>query len=428
MRKRFRYTRADSTNSRRAFPLGPAQFRHGRQLTTERKTKIRTVLPKTAVSLTRAIRSLQPLAERRGSAELTTTLLSIWQKSQFPGLVRRAPRADPRLARDSDVLSFAARLGTQSFADAAFWLSCAYASWLGSDARAERALFFTPPRLATRLLRDLVTNGASLCDDVWVDPACGGAAFLAPVARRMADALRRDGRSAVQVLKHVSSHLVGNDVDPVLCGLSRQFLRMALYPEIRVAQVEPRFVVTCRDALGGLPARTARPSVVICNPPYRKLSADEVHRYGKRYGQIIEGQSNIYSLFFKLSLDLVKTSGIVGLITPTSFLSGRNFSQLRTYLLKRAANVQLDIVRDREGVFVGVNKKRRFRFSAAGQPGQRRQRPRSSCSAPLDNSPRSGNVPFQILVKCGPYHVPRRMPRCSGRRQCRRLDLSTTAM
>jgi adenine-specific DNA-methyltransferase len=199
-----------------------------------------------------------------------------------------------------------------------------------------------------------VTNGASLRKDVWIDPACGGAAFLAPVARRMADALVHDGRSAVDVLKHVSHHLVGNDVDPILCGLSRQFLRMALYPEISAGGVEPTFAVTCRDALSGLAQRTSRPSVVICNPPYRKLSASEVHRYREEYGQVIEGQPNIYSLFFKLSLDLVSSRGVVGLITPTSFLSGRHFSKLRTYLLQRGANLQLDIVRNREGVFVGV--------------------------------------------------------------------------
>ena len=312
------------------------------------------MLPKTAIALTRAIRSLQDVAERRGPAELTATLLSLWQRSHFPGLIWRASWADPRLARDSRVLNFSARLAEQPFADATFWVSCAYASWLGSEARANGALFFTPPRLATRLLRDLVMNGASLRNDVGIDPACGGAAFLAPVARRMADELVREGRSAVDVLKHVSGHLVGNDVDPFLCRLSRQFLRMALYPEISAAGVEPIFAVTCQDALSGLAQRTSRPSVVICNPPYRKLSASEVGHYRKEYGQVIEGQPNIYSLFFKLSLDLSSSHGVVGLITPTSFLSGRHFSKLRTYLLQGGANLQLDIVRNREGVFVGV--------------------------------------------------------------------------
>jgi adenine-specific DNA-methyltransferase len=312
------------------------------------------VLPNTALSLTRVIRSLQDVAERRGPAALTTTLLALWQASHFPRLCSGGPRADHRLVRDPRVQKFAIRLGEQSLPDATFWLSSAYASWLGSEARSEAALYFTPPRLAARLVRDLVTHGASLRDHLWIDPACGGAAFLAPVARRMADARANDGWSAANTLRHVSHHLAGNDLDPFLCLLSRQFLRMALYPEISAARVEPRFAVTCRDALEGPAQRPSQTSVVICNPPYRKLSRLELEHHRQRYHQVIDGQANIYSLFFKLSLDLVSPDGVVGLITPTSFLSGLHFAGLRAYLLERGTTVQMAVVRNREGVFVGV--------------------------------------------------------------------------
>lgn len=304
----------------------------------------------------RSIRTLQPLVSKgqTSASRLALTILYLWQRQSFPSLIRRAPRPDKRIALKPKVITFADWLAKCDFLDAAFWLSSAYAAWVGDEMRIQRAMFFTPPKLSTRLINNLVKNSASLTQHVWMDPASGGAAFLAPVAKRMAEELRKSGMKPKGILKHIALHLIGNDADPTLARMSRQFLRMALCREIMEANFEPRFRISGADALTRLERHRNKVDVVICNPPYRKMAAAEVSRYRKNYNDVIVGQPNLYGLFFKLSLRLLRQGGLGGLLTPTSFLSGRYFSPLRTYLLRHAGTVQLDIVSERVGVFASA--------------------------------------------------------------------------
>lgn len=298
-------------------------------------------------------RALQPLVRKKpgGAARLALTILYLWQRESFPALVRRAPRPDKRLIQEPRMILFANLISKSNLLDGAFWLSSAYALWVGDGVRTERAMFFTPPELSTRLIDDLVRNKASLVRHVWMDPASGGAAFLAPVAKRMASELHNKGMRPKAILKHIAAHLIGNDIDSTLASMSKQFLRMALCKEITETGFEPRFEILKVDALSKLKHHEKRVDVVICNPPYRKMSAAEVSQYSGDYNDVIVGQPNLYGLFFKLALQLLRQGGVAGLVTPTSFMSGRYFSPLRTYLLKNADTVQLDIVTKRDGIF-----------------------------------------------------------------------------
>jgi adenine-specific DNA-methyltransferase len=314
------------------------------------------LIPKEKQLLLQQVRALQPLVSgtSSGAKRLTETVLHLWQSIKFPSISSGGPTPDKTLLRDPRVTKLAQWLASKEFFDGAFWLSSAYATWVGNDVRSSQSLYFTPPELANRLIADLVTNKASLTKHVWIDPACGGAAFLAPVARHMANALRKEGKSSRKILEHIAMHLLGNDLDPALAALSNQFLRMALSSEIEAARWEPLFQVSVSDGLSGLESWHGQVDVVICNPPYRKMKSPEVATYRFSFDDVIQGQPNIYSLFFKQALRMVRTGGIAGLLTPTSFLCCQDFSKLRIYLLTHADMRQLDIVRNREGVFIGV--------------------------------------------------------------------------
>ncbi len=216
-------------------------------------------------------------------------------------------------------------------------------------------MYFTPPILADRLIDDLIVHGASLTNHVWLDPACGGGAFLTSVGVRMIEAMAELGMSSSEIIEKVSTNLIGNDLDETLAFLSSQFLRMALYEQLGRTTLQPRFKIFLGDGLSSMACDEANADVIICNPPYRKMKSVEVSRYFDAFGDIIEGQPNIYGLFIRRCLSLGGGNSIVGLLTPTSYLSGRHFSKLRKFILRGAIACQLDLVDDRMGVFIGVS-------------------------------------------------------------------------
>lgn len=315
------------------------------------------VIPASRVAFGRNVKALGALIadDVDGSKRLVRAVLFLWQKAEYPLLVTRAPHGTSTLLTKEPVGAFASWLAHQSFNEAAYWLATAYAHWLGEVVRTEQALYFTPPKLAERVIDNLVARGASLMDSHWHDPACGGAAFLVPIAQRMAQAMTSAGLSKNKVLGKLQKQLSGSDLDRTLLDISEQFLRMALYSYITATKTIPSFQMRQADGLlaiwrGGLPA----PDVLACNPPYRKLKAAETEKYLAKFRDVIRNQPNMYGLFIRRTLDIVKPGGLIGLLTPTSFLSGATFSKLRTCLLERSDILHIDMLSDRGSMFISV--------------------------------------------------------------------------
>lgn len=291
---------------------------------------------------------------KNGASRLTESILAVWLKRSFPELSRKRLTQDKSLCADARVEALAARLCEQELPDAVFLLASAYAFWVGADVRGNRAMFFTPPALSVRLIENLLSNGVDFTQGRFMDPACGGAAFLAPIALCMRQKLREKGYSPRSVLEHIRTHLSGVDLDPTLCRLSAFFIKMTLYEDIVATGYQPTFDVKRANALTNLDKLYGRIDVLLCNPPYRKMPRAEVDAYRDEFKAIVEGQPNLYALFFGLAVKLLRPGGTAAFLTATSFLSGQYFSKLRTHLLEKTATKQIDIVGARTGIFIGA--------------------------------------------------------------------------
>ena len=78
---------------------------------------------------------------------------------------------------------------------------------------------------------------------------------------------------------------------------------------------------------------------IISNPPYFKLSKDDVH--SRSCASIVDGQTNIYALFMAICTKLLEDDRQMLFITPRSFASGRYFQSFRDFLFK---HVHIDLI------------------------------------------------------------------------------------
>lgn len=312
-------------------------------------------LPKRTV-FRRLVRNLGLLMHEHqvGPDALVGSVLSLWCSESFPGLKESELPALAVVRESPAARKFAAFLKAEDFLEGSYWLSSAYALLSGESERKKLAMYFTPPSLTKRLLDDLEVSGVEFDKGTFCDPACGGAAFLAPIALRIRDALRARGTPPRQIIRHVHAHLLGFDKDETLCKLSRHFLVMALRDEVLAAQLTPAFCVEQANSLLQTTRVHGTVDVVVCNPPFRKMASAEAQLYGDDYADVIEAQPNIYALFIGLCVKLLATNGVCALVTPTSFLSGQYFSKVRTLLLTETSILSIGMVGDRKGVFIDV--------------------------------------------------------------------------
>jgi len=308
------------------------------------------------LSLLRRIRLLGAAADELGCNATTVagTALRLWCKQQFKSAPAPKLPSSTHLAATPQLKNFVGLLQEMDFLEASYWLSSAYAMLTDETYRKKLAMFFTPASLTRGLLDDLTAQGVDFGKHSFLDPACGGAAFLAPIAFRMREALKARGLSPTARLRHIERHLFGTDKDATLCKLSRQFLYMALHEDIAASGYVPTFTIEAADSLKSHGGKLGRRDVVVCNPPYRKLAAEEVALLDPAFKGVTEAQPNLYGIFIFHCVRLVRPKGVVALVTPTSFLSGQYFSGLRSFLIRNTDVAHIGMVSERKGVFIDV--------------------------------------------------------------------------
>jgi len=308
------------------------------------------------VQLTKMIRKLKGVANRcKCSAPAALgTILGVWCEIDFPKLPDPNLPASDAFASEKPTQMFVEKLRSLPFMEASYWLSSFYAITATQNKRKSLALYFTPPSLTRGLLDDLENAGVDFCNQKFMDPASGGAAFLAPIALRISNRLSAQGMGSKKLLEHVETHICGVEIETALCELSKHFLKMALYKEIVCSGYLPNFKVYNCDSLTSAFSPVFDADIVLCNPPYRKITKEEKSKFEENFTLVMKGQSNLYSLFIFKCVELAKDGGFVALVTPTSFMSGQCFSKLRLYLTEQTNIIHIGMISEKIGVFIDV--------------------------------------------------------------------------
>lgn len=232
--------------------------------------------------------------------------------------------------------------------DAGYLIGSIYTVMLPSSLRSSLGAYYTPPPLVSRLLDLAEKAGFNFSTGSAIDPACGGGAFLAPVAMRMIK--RMPKASASWTLKRIAKRLRGIEIDPFAAWMSSVILEASILPLCIEAKRRLPDLVTVGDALKTLDI--GKFDLVIGNPPYGRTSLSPEMR--ETYARSLYGHANFYGLFTDLALRLSKDGGVVAYLTPTSFLGGQYFKSLRKLLTTESTVKAIDFISDRNGVFDDV--------------------------------------------------------------------------
>ncbi|ENM5727178.1 Eco57I restriction-modification methylase domain-containing protein [Vibrio mimicus] len=233
--------------------------------------------------------------------------------------------------------------------DSGFLIGSIYTSMLPVAFRSKLGAYYTPPPLVSRLLDLSEEAGVDFGKASIIDPACGGGAFLAPVAIRMLK--RLEDTTAEWKIRQISNRLKGIEIDPFAAWMTHVLLESVLIELCIKTRIRlPQDVITVSDSLKY--ETTNKFDLVIGNPPYGKVTLDEDLR-GK-YSRSLFGHANLYGLFTDLALRIAKEDGVIAYLTPTSFLGGQYFKALRELLISEATPRAFDFISNREGVFDDV--------------------------------------------------------------------------
>lgn len=233
--------------------------------------------------------------------------------------------------------------------EAGYKIGVIYTRLMPKQTRSRLGAHYTPPALCHRLLELATYAGVDWRNARVLDPACGGGAFLSPLAERMAASL--GDHPAEEVLTEIEKRLRGFEIDPFAAWVSQVFLDATLDELCVRAGRRVKPLVRVCDTLEQMPG-TKEFDLVIGNPPYGRITLSPELR--EKFRRSLYGHANLYGVFSDLALRFTAPAGVIAYVTPTSFLSGQYFKSLRALLGQEAPPVSIDFVAKRKGVFADV--------------------------------------------------------------------------
>ncbi len=234
-----------------------------------------------------------------------------------------------------------------------YWIASLYALLMPKARRRKLAAYFTPPHLARHAIDILIDEGVVPGKSQILDPASGGAAFLVPLAARIANDHRSRGAHAETALKAIESTLAGVEIEPDLGALSRLLLSDLLRSQLERTERRLNVQVQTGDTLS-LKTPPALYDAIIGNPPYGRVFRPSKKRLREFAAVITDGYVNLYALFIEQALRWVQPGGLICLVVPMSFVGGPHFAALRKRILETTHVLRLDPIDKRSDVFLDV--------------------------------------------------------------------------
>ena len=282
---------------------------------------------------------------------------SYWKRRQAEsgrGWSLREPPPDIRLSPvPEEAIELAESIGTVAAGldvlEAGYRIGVLYTGMMPAGLRARMGAYYTPPALCERLLDMATEAGVDWSSARVIDPACGGGAFLAPVARRMAQSLESSGPEVA--IESIQRRLSGFERDPFAAWMSQVLLDGVLGDLCGEAAARLPSVVRVCNSLEQVPEGEGF-DLVVGNPPYGRTTLSPELR--EKFRRSLFGHANLYGVFTDLALRFTRPGGIIAYVTPTSFLSGEYFKALRGLLGREAPPVSIGFLGERRGVFADV--------------------------------------------------------------------------
>ncbi|WP_349367926.1 Eco57I restriction-modification methylase domain-containing protein [Salinarimonas sp.] len=326
--------------------LPPSGFLEGQTPAMDRLDAARS-------SLIRFVASLGDEARRKAAAAIAYRMATSWWQDSTgnaPAFRLRKPNFNgPLLPLPQHVRESAESIGIVGAAlpcaEANELIGSIYAACLPSAHRGATGVFYTPRAIVSRLLDGIQVAGVDWATARIIDPACGSGAFLVQCAERMIAS--RAKAPSNEAGADIRARLTGWEIDPTAAWLSQVSIDLVLYRATRLPEASRQSVLI----VDSLKKADIEPSYdcVVGNPPYGRVRLDGRDR--QRFARSLYGHANLYGVFTDLALRIANERGVIGYVSPASFLAGEYFKNLRGVIRSEARVVHIDFVSARKGVF-----------------------------------------------------------------------------
>lgn len=189
---------------------------------------------------------------------------------------------------------------------------------------------FTPEFIVSNILDFVGYRGPSVLKQNIMDNSCGDGAFLKEiVARYCVEALKK--HYSLELLKSdLEKFIYGLELDPVQCAICAQNLE---YVANQYGVFQVKWNIRCTDSLD-VANYNNKMDYVVGNPPYVRVHNISNLQKIKQLTFTKSGMVDLYIAFFEIGLKMLKNTGKLCYITPSSYFTSVAGKTMREYFVK----------------------------------------------------------------------------------------------
>jgi len=199
---------------------------------------------------------------------------------------------------------------------------------------------YTPIWIVKEILKEVNYSGEQILNKKIIDPACGDGAFLIQIVKCILKEALKSNRTSREIKDILENNVYGIEIDKKEYLKCIENLNKLVQKELNINLnikwniYNDNTLIKYNDFINFF-------DYVVGNPPYIR-----VHNLDKETRKIIKhefvfnkGTVDIYLFFFELGLKILNKNGILGYITPNSFLRNSSYKDFRKFL-KEQKNIK----------------------------------------------------------------------------------------
>lgn len=197
---------------------------------------------------------------------------------------------------------------------------------------------FTPSNIVNEMLDICSYKGENIIKKHIIDNSCGNGAFLVNIVKRYCEQAISMGLDNITIQKHLETYIHGIDNDKIafedcLENLNNIALTYGIH--------DVKWDMYNTSSLS-MKEFDKKMDFVVGNPPYIRVhNLDDTYNEVKQYKFANGGMTDLYLAFFELGFKMLKPSGKLCYITPSSWLNSLAALNMRLYIMEHQNLVSL---------------------------------------------------------------------------------------
>lgn len=192
---------------------------------------------------------------------------------------------------------------------------------------------FTPPDIVCEMLDKIGFCGDDVLCKTIMEPSFGDGAFLIEIVRRIIKQGEKTGLSKAEILRIISTNVLGIEKDTVYYQKAIERIR-ELLKENGIQHDVDFPLLKNNDTLSTYSLYEHKVDYVVGNPPYVNThnikNKDEI----KRFSFSKKGMTDLYIVFFEIGLKMLNENGKLCFITPNSYFNSIAGKIMREYIIE----------------------------------------------------------------------------------------------